>query len=181
MLCSWRYEYRGQRTIVKLVPPFYLHIGSRALTQVIRSWAASAFTCWAILLSQWIEVLNMFWYISKQDSISLIYLFWDKVSLWCTDCPGTHYEDQVSFKLRDPPPASASWKLQLKVGTTMPGHHSLLKYYHCIETFCFWGAGWGEGIKLKVPTHAKHWTIPSVLQAFSKFRVYNEVTVEALP
>jgi hypothetical protein len=42
------------------------------------------------------------------------------VSLYSSDCPGTHSVDQAGLELRNPP-ASASQLLGLKVCTTTPG------------------------------------------------------------
>jgi hypothetical protein len=36
-----------------------------------------------------------------------ILVFWDRVSLYISGCPGTHFVDQAGFELRNPP-ASAS-------------------------------------------------------------------------
>jgi hypothetical protein len=50
-----------------------------------------------------------------------IYLvFRDRVSLYSPDCPGTHFVDQASLELRNPP-ASASRVLGLKACATTPG------------------------------------------------------------
>jgi hypothetical protein len=57
---------------------------------------------------------------------SFFVLFWfglvfqDRVSLYSPGCPGTHFVDQVSLKLRNPP-ASASQVRGLKACTTTPG------------------------------------------------------------
>jgi hypothetical protein len=47
-------------------------------------------------------------------------VFRDRVSLYSPGCPGTHFVDQASFELRNPP-ASASQVLGLKACTTTPG------------------------------------------------------------
>ena len=45
--------------------------------------------------------------------------FWDRVSLYSSGCPRTHFVDQAGLELRNPP-ASASLVLGLKVCSTMP-------------------------------------------------------------
>jgi hypothetical protein len=50
----------------------------------------------------------------------LLLFFQDRVSLYSSGCPGTHFVDQAGLKLRNPP-ASAFWVLGLKVCATMPG------------------------------------------------------------
>ena len=56
------------------------------------------------------------------------FVFWDRVSLCSSGCPGTHSVDQAGLKLRNPP-ASASQVLGLKACTTTPGcHSSFLKH-----------------------------------------------------
>jgi hypothetical protein len=47
-------------------------------------------------------------------------VFRDRVSLYSSDCPGTHFVDQAGLELRNPP-ASASQVLGLKVCATTPG------------------------------------------------------------
>jgi hypothetical protein len=46
-------------------------------------------------------------------------VFWDRVFLYSSGCPRTHFVDQAGLELRNPP-ASASWVLGLKVCVTMP-------------------------------------------------------------
>jgi hypothetical protein len=48
------------------------------------------------------------------------FVFRDKVSLYSSGCPGTHFVDQVGLELRNSP-ASASQVLGLKAWATMPG------------------------------------------------------------
>jgi hypothetical protein len=48
------------------------------------------------------------------------WFFRDRVSLYSSGCPGTHFVDQAGLELRNPP-ASASQVLGLKVCATMPG------------------------------------------------------------
>jgi hypothetical protein len=62
-------------------------------------------------------------------SLSLFFFFFglvflDRVSLYSPGCPGTHFVDQASLELRNPP-ASASQVLGLKACTTTPGLTSL--------------------------------------------------------
>jgi hypothetical protein len=45
--------------------------------------------------------------------------FWDRVSLCSSGCPGTHFVDQASLELRNPP-ASGSQVLGLKACATTP-------------------------------------------------------------
>jgi hypothetical protein len=47
-------------------------------------------------------------------------VFRDRVSLYSPGCPGTHFVDQASLELRNPP-ASASRVLGLKACATTPG------------------------------------------------------------
>jgi hypothetical protein len=47
----------------------------------------------------------------------LLFVFQDRVSLYSSGCPGTHFVDQAGLKLRNPP-ASASQVLGLKVCAT---------------------------------------------------------------
>ena len=47
----------------------------------------------------------------------VLFVFWDRVSLCSSGCPGTHSEDQAGLKLRNPP-ASAPQVLGLKVCAT---------------------------------------------------------------
>jgi hypothetical protein len=58
--------------------------------------------------------------VGKGANVTLIFFFWDRVSLYSPGCPGTHFVDQAGLKLRNLP-ASASWVLGLKACTTMPG------------------------------------------------------------
>jgi hypothetical protein len=50
----------------------------------------------------------------------LFLAFRDRVSLYSSGCPGTHFVDQAGLDLRNPP-ASASRVLRLKACTTTPG------------------------------------------------------------
>jgi hypothetical protein len=52
-------------------------------------------------------------------------VFRDRVSLYSSGCPGTHFVDQAGLELRNPP-ASASRVLGLKACATMPGDFGLL-------------------------------------------------------
>jgi hypothetical protein len=54
-------------------------------------------------------------------------VFRDRVSLYSPGCPGTHFVDQASLELRNPP-ASASQVLGLKACATTPGSqtHNLI-------------------------------------------------------
>jgi hypothetical protein len=47
------------------------------------------------------------------------FVFRDRVSLYSSGCPGTHFVDQAGLELRNPP-ASASQVLGLKACTTTP-------------------------------------------------------------
>jgi hypothetical protein len=49
-----------------------------------------------------------------------VFVFGDRVSLYSSGCPGTHFVDQAGLELRNPP-ASASQVLGLKACATMPG------------------------------------------------------------
>jgi hypothetical protein len=57
-------------------------------------------------------------------SIFFLLVFRDRVSLYSSGCPGTHFVDQAGLELRNLP-ASASQVLGLKECTTMP---SFLQY-----------------------------------------------------
>jgi hypothetical protein len=48
------------------------------------------------------------------------WFFRDRVSMFSSGCPGTHFVDQAGFELRNPP-ASASRVLGLKACATTPG------------------------------------------------------------
>jgi hypothetical protein len=50
----------------------------------------------------------------------LFLFFRDRVSLYSSGCPGTHFIDQAGLDLRNPP-ASASQVLGLKACATTPG------------------------------------------------------------
>jgi hypothetical protein len=64
-------------------------------------------------------------------------LFWDKVSLYSSDCPGTHLVDQAGLELGNLP-ASASWVLGLKVWATTSCPLQLLILFHCSVGLEFW-------------------------------------------
>ena len=49
-----------------------------------------------------------------------VLVFRDRVSLYSSDCPGTHFVDQAGLELRNLP-ASASLMLGLKACATTPG------------------------------------------------------------
>jgi hypothetical protein len=49
-----------------------------------------------------------------------LFVFQNRVSLYRSGYPGTHFEDQAGLELRNPP-ASASQVLGLKACATMPG------------------------------------------------------------
>jgi hypothetical protein len=74
----------------------------------------------------------------------------DRVSLYSPGCPGAHFVDQASIKLRNPP-ASASQVLGSKAYATMPG---LLRHFFGREWFlkCFLPtplpASWLQGIEV---------------------------------
>ena len=54
------------------------------------------------------------------ESFFFFLVFRDRVSLCSPGCPGTHFVDQASLELRNPP-ASASRVLGLKACPTTPG------------------------------------------------------------
>jgi hypothetical protein len=54
------------------------------------------------------------------------FCFTDRVSLCSLGCPGTYSVGQAGLELRNPP-ASASWVLELKACTAMPGSKGDLK------------------------------------------------------
>jgi hypothetical protein len=56
---------------------------------------------------------------SENIFFSFLVFFRDRVSLYTSGCPGTHFVDQAGFKLRNPP-ASASRVLGLKACVTTP-------------------------------------------------------------
>jgi hypothetical protein len=49
----------------------------------------------------------------------LFLVFQDRVSLYSSECPGTHFVDQADLELRNLP-ASACWVLGIKVCATTP-------------------------------------------------------------
>jgi hypothetical protein len=63
-----------------------------------------------------------------------LFVFRDRVSLCSPGCPGTHFVDQASLELRNPP-ASASQVLGLEACATMPGNFFLLilVYLSCVH------------------------------------------------
>jgi hypothetical protein len=76
--------------------------------------AASVFTYSAILL-------ELFFIIIILIIIIIFFLvFRDRVSLYSSGCPGTHFVDQAGLELRNPP-ASTSQVLGLKACATTPG------------------------------------------------------------
>jgi hypothetical protein len=60
------------------------------------------------------------------------FFFWDRVSLYSSGCPGTHFVDQAGLKLRNPP-ASACLVLGLKACATTPCF-SCSYAYECLTT-----------------------------------------------
>ena len=56
------------------------------------------------------------------------FVFWDRVSLCSSCCPGTHFVDQAGLELRNLP-ASASWVLWLKVCATTPSPKDFYSHY----------------------------------------------------
>jgi hypothetical protein len=64
---------------------------------------------WFFVLFCFVLVVALFCFV--------LLIFRDRVSLCSPGCPGTHFVDQVSLKLRNPP-ASASRVLGLKVWAT---------------------------------------------------------------
>jgi hypothetical protein len=67
----------------------------------------------------------------------LIFIFWffrDRVSLYGSGCPGTHFVDQAGLELRNPP-ASASQVLGLKACATMPGSESVFDRLRSVVCF----------------------------------------------
>jgi hypothetical protein len=60
-----------------------------------------------------ILIINLFFYF-------YFFVFWDRVSLCSAGCPRTHFVDQASLELRNPP-ASTYQVLGLKACATMPG------------------------------------------------------------
>jgi hypothetical protein len=61
------------------------------------------------------------------------FFFWDRVSLCCSGCPGTHSVDQAGLELRNSP-ASASQVLGLKVCTTTARRWCLLYIDYTSQT-----------------------------------------------
>jgi hypothetical protein len=85
-------------------------------------------------------------------------LFWgvfqDRVSLYNSGCPGTHFVDQAGLELRNPP-ASASQVLWLKACATTPGS----KYFlYCFPTPVKYGTNIFIDIALNLWIHllSKH-------------------------
>jgi hypothetical protein len=64
-----------------------------------------------------------------------------RVSLYSPGCPGTHFVDQASLELRNPP-ASASRVLRLKACTTMPDFFLISMYlFICVAVLPARSAG----------------------------------------
>jgi hypothetical protein len=76
------------------------------------------------------ERFNTCAYLFHLFVVVVFVLFQDRVSLYSPGYPETHFVDQASLKLRNPP-ASASQVLGLKVCATTPGFHLL--YPHIVE------------------------------------------------
>ena len=77
-------------------------------------------TCFASIvcaLRTFFAVVVVFGFVLFFGFFLFVCLFWDRVSLYSPDCPGTYFVDQAGLKLRNPP-ASASRVLGLKA--TMP-------------------------------------------------------------
>ena len=64
------------------------------------------------------------YYLCHNDTFFLMF-FRDRVSLYSSGCPGTHFVDQAGLELRNLP-VSASWVLGLKVCATMPNPTGVL-------------------------------------------------------
>jgi hypothetical protein len=63
---------------------------------------------------------------SHTGGFLLLLLLRDRVSLYSPGCPGTHFVDQAGLELRNPPAASASRVLGLKVCATTLGYRRVL-------------------------------------------------------
>jgi hypothetical protein len=81
----------------------------------------------------------------------LFLFFRDRVSLYSSGCPGTHFVDQAGLKLRNLP-ASGSQMLGSKVCATMPGSHTFFFSIHFFFfSLCFFGGWGGEGCLIMLP------------------------------
>jgi hypothetical protein len=76
-----------------------------------------------VVINEVIVLVRLLSYKSFKIFLFLFFIFWffrDRVSLYGSGCPGTHFVDQAGLELRNPP-ASASQVLGLKACATMPG------------------------------------------------------------
>jgi hypothetical protein len=73
-------------------------------------------------------------YTNTTCSFCFVLFFRDRVSLYSPTCPGTHFVDQASLELRNPP-ASASRVLGVKACATTPGVHNMLLVFRLFIFF----------------------------------------------
>jgi hypothetical protein len=76
------------------------------------------------LLSDSLNSQGLFCFVCLFCFVLFCLFFRDRVSLYSSGCPGTHFVDQAGLELRNPP-ASASQVLGLKAYATMPNEFSL--------------------------------------------------------
>jgi hypothetical protein len=103
------------------------------------AWWTARRAGWSFLRNPDLSVHLIFFYFL----FFIFFYFWDRVSLYSSGCPGTHFVDQAGLELRNPP-ASASRVLGLKVCATTPGltldffKLIFLRFFFTFEIMCMW-------------------------------------------
>jgi hypothetical protein len=108
LLCGRRILFSGLDWLV-----FYKHLVCLS---------ASLSFHWKIFFFFFFLLLLDIFFIYISNVCLFVLVFWDRVSLYSSGCPGTHFVDQAGQELRNPP-ASASQVLGLKACATTPGLH----------------------------------------------------------
>ena len=96
-----------------------------------------------------------FWCLSRNMHIAsgltfLLFIFWDRVEIYSSDCPWICFVDQASFNLRDLP-TSASWVLALKAFNTPGWVINFIEVNVSSHTFNFCN------ICSEIPSHSWQW------------------------
>jgi hypothetical protein len=94
-----------------------------SVVPVVFSWFdffVCLFACLFVLETVLLRVALAILELDLQTVLALDLVFWGRVSLCSSGCPGTHSVDQAGLELRNLP-ASASRVLGLKACATMPG------------------------------------------------------------
>jgi hypothetical protein len=100
---------------------FYFKHGFSALpwlSELTMSLLQTACLCWDVH-APWLSQSACFFFVV----VVFFLVFWDRVSLYSSGCPGAHFVDQAGLELRNPP-ASASRVLGSKACTTRSLHQS---------------------------------------------------------